>query len=685
MRPELVTKWRERLPAPFNKPSAVRKRAASLCDCDRKTPARDLPFPWRGEQNRSRRNSATGAVEGSDRCINWLRYMRNGAQENRQSKVDACIEKLRDIIPEDEPICSSLPLTESQGRTPGKVMDENSSIDSSLQHPTAEEIAALVSECFPTVESTPVVITEFSETFLHSSHYTLEEVLVSKCLLNPPLFPTTVRWVFVEYYKIGTFWGSDERCFQWGTDPALFEKSPVIMLQDCMADLDKAAGRAPLEGEKLEGYKRIGKYYREDPGCPEFLGLRVSPANWLGDEKYQLLLKYFRRHPAALPAMTSRKDNDLMYGLQYLKGREDLRESTCSSKDGYREIVQKLRDDGENLLGGWDDHVERLEFYRPGEHVAPIIVNKAKAVANRLKLKDDPLRKFSDTALLYYTLARVSIENDEMMQDGPERALNKLFASMKLKHGTDNTHVKMIFSLQQAVLDGLEYLEENKRELPIWGIPPFPNHRVQFHPEHTPTKRLQKAITEEMDLVDDGFQTIIGHWRSLKDKVARHLDIMIQFRVLEQQELAVKQRDLAVEQQNLATIEAKNSRLQSRSIFLFTAITIIFLPLSFFTSYFGMNFTDIRDTKHSSRFFWRISGPISACIILGIFITARCIQLRKDDDIEEVTSSNAAGDGDDIEAARHTEEEQKFWRKARAKERRFWMIIWKRLWKLKLS
>jgi hypothetical protein len=64
-------------------------------------------------------------------------------------------------------------------------------------------------------------------------------------------------------------------------------------------------------------------------------------------------------------------------------------------------------------------------------------------------------------------LARVSIENDEMMQDTPERALNKIFAGLKNKRAVDRKHVEVIFNLQQAVLDGLEYLEENQRELPI--------------------------------------------------------------------------------------------------------------------------------------------------------------------------------------------------------------------------
>ena len=64
-----------------------------------------------------------------------------------------------------------------------------------------------------------------------------------------------VRWIYVEYYKIGSFWGSDVRFSQWGTDPALFEKSPIVLLQERLAELDRKAGRRPLEEENMSGIK----------------------------------------------------------------------------------------------------------------------------------------------------------------------------------------------------------------------------------------------------------------------------------------------------------------------------------------------------------------------------------------------------------------------------------------------
>lgn len=62
-----------------------------------------------------------------------------------------------------------------------------------------------------------------------------------------------MRWIYVEYYKIGCFWGSDVRFSQWGTDPALFEKSPIVLLQERLAELDRRAGRALLEEEDIQG------------------------------------------------------------------------------------------------------------------------------------------------------------------------------------------------------------------------------------------------------------------------------------------------------------------------------------------------------------------------------------------------------------------------------------------------
>ncbi len=127
---------------------------------------------------------------------------------------------------------------------------------SALEEPTRDELLALTYECFPPIEESKVIITEYAMSTLRVSEYTLKEVLASDCILQPGDLVPRVRWIYVEYYKMGTFWGSEYRFAQWGTDPALFEKSPIALLQDRLAELDRMAGRPPLEEEDIPSKHR---------------------------------------------------------------------------------------------------------------------------------------------------------------------------------------------------------------------------------------------------------------------------------------------------------------------------------------------------------------------------------------------------------------------------------------------
>lgn len=391
---------------------------------------------------------------------------------------------------------------------------------------------------------------------------------------------------------------------------------------------------------QMIGYKRVGKYYRGAPGCPEYLGLRVNPSTWLKSEPCDLLLDFLDARPNLRQELHQYEFCDLEYGYQYINAVRCIKESIYEARPAVREVYSLAAAEDVYLYGSWDDTVERLEFYREHTLLSCGSPRFYKDVADRLLRHDDVLRRHPDCALLYYTLARVSIENDEMMQDTPERGLNKIFARLKTRRSTERRHVELIFNLQQVVLEGLEYLEENKRELPIWGIPPFDTHLVRFHPDHTPPTEIHDLIQAEMNLVDKDFDVILSHWRLLRDKVDRYLDVLLQFRVLDQQELAVSQRHIAGQQQNLAVKEARRAGVQARSVIVFTAITIVFLPLSFFTSYFGMNVTDIANTVHSSKYFWLIAGPVSGIIITGVFVMTKHLSAVKDPigDEESVTT-----------------------------------------------
>ena len=59
-----------------------------------------------------------------------------------------------------------------------------------------------------------------------------------------------------------------------------------------------------------------------------------------------------------------------------------------------------------------------------------------------------------------------------------------------------------------------------------------------------------------------------------------------------------------------------NEEDHGKAILVFTVVTVIFLPLSFVTSFLGMNTTDIRDMNSSSTLFWAIAIPLTA-VTLG--------------------------------------------------------------------
>jgi Mg2+ and Co2+ transporter CorA len=71
------------------------------------------------------------------------------------------------------------------------------------------------------------------------------------------------------------------------------------------------------------------------------------------------------------------------------------------------------------------------------------------------------------------------------------------------------------------------------------------------------------------------------------------------------------------------TIQLVNIRLEDhgKAILVFTMVTIIFLPLSFISSFFGMNFSDIRDMDQTQRLFWIVAGSLTVgTVAFSVFL-----------------------------------------------------------------
>ncbi|KAL2151435.1 hypothetical protein VTH82DRAFT_6533 [Thermothelomyces myriococcoides] len=69
-----------------------------------------------------------------------------------------------------------------------------------------------------------------------------------------------------------------------------------------------------------------------------------------------------------------------------------------------------------------------------------------------------------------------------------------------------------------------------------------------------------------------------------------------------------------LEEQTAWSIEIYDSD-HNKAIFVFGVVTIVFLPLSFFTSYFGMNTVDIREMGSDQADFWTVALPISVGVV----------------------------------------------------------------------
>ena len=60
-----------------------------------------------------------------------------------------------------------------------------------------------------------------------------------------------------------------------------------------------------------------------------------------------------------------------------------------------------------------------------------------------------------------------------------------------------------------------------------------------------------------------------------------------------------------------------NKDRQENAIMVFTIVTIIFLPLSFVSSVFGMNTTDVRDMPYSQWAYWAAGLPLTIIVVVG--------------------------------------------------------------------
>ncbi|KAI0098169.1 hypothetical protein GGR51DRAFT_437161 [Nemania sp. FL0031] len=93
--------------------------------------------------------------------------------------------------------------------------------------------------------------------------------------------------------------------------------------------------------------------------------------------------------------------------------------------------------------------------------------------------------------------------------------------------------------------------------------------------------------------------------RALEEKLGVYDDLKIRTRAMARQVI----RQLEIKQDS-----------NNKAITIFTIVTVLFLPLSFVTSYLGMNTADIRETNSKQGLFWSIAIPLTT-VFAGIAMT----------------------------------------------------------------
>ncbi|KAK4143414.1 uncharacterized protein C8A04DRAFT_37425 [Dichotomopilus funicola] len=214
---------------------------------------------------------------------------------------------------------------------------------------------------------------------------------------------------------------------------------------------------------------------------------------------------------------------------------------------------------------------------------------------------------------------------NQLLNINPEGELLK-----EVKDIIDELHIiRSIKEQQQTVLDC--YVKHVRRSLAPairahqtaaahgsspWYFPPDaftdrtnPDSRVTAH-----FQNAQYTLTNAEMLLQDHSQRI-SELHTLDSNARNTSTALKDLLTLKQQQAGVIEAREAVKQANLTFN-------QSRSIMIFTIVTIIFLPLSFCASVFGMNAAEFNDGHLTLSELLRLMFPISTGIIVVSFLLA---------------------------------------------------------------
>ncbi|KAI1140800.1 hypothetical protein F5Y05DRAFT_402884 [Hypoxylon sp. FL0543] len=167
-----------------------------------------------------------------------------------------------------------------------------------------------------------------------------------------------------------------------------------------------------------------------------------------------------------------------------------------------------------------------------------------------------------------------------------------------------------------------------------------PRRRVflEIHRLQEDLEALQNVVSSQLQVLDNykrllapgSYRVTDSSRKGLFRIESRYIDSQIDRLRDKSEELRVqRERTNFLKEQVKQTIEILEEN-HGKAIRVFTLVTVFFLPLSFISSFFGMNTTDIRDTDYDQRFFWTVAIPVTFVVLALAFFYG-----YKGDSIEE--------------------------------------------------
>ncbi|CAN9315913.1 unnamed protein product [Alternaria alternata] len=124
--------------------------------------------------------------------------------------------------------------------------------------------------------------------------------------------------------------------------------------------------------------------------------------------------------------------------------------------------------------------------------------------------------------------------------------------------------------------------------------------------------------------IEDTIKPLLAQFNSVKNDAEHTRKMLLHLSDLKSKAASLEEAHASVEAAQFSAKEAQAASTQGRAVMLFTIVTVIFLPLSFFTSYFGQNVKELTgdENNRSAWQLWLVATPITVVVIVVALLIA---------------------------------------------------------------